>query len=115
MANAIAKSTKTGQPRPTFAAAHAEWLRARTTIAELNAHRGPDKRGDAPMSAALDAFAAAEWKLLRTPACSVADVRERARIVMEMFATADTDGEPTDNRHRLMLSTLVNEICSPLL
>ena len=100
-----------------FATAHAEWLRARTTIAELNAAAiaaTDHEYDDAPMSAALDAFVAAEWKLLQTPACSMADLRERARIVIEMFAVAVTDGEPTDNRHHLMLSALVNEILSPL-
>jgi hypothetical protein len=92
-----------------FASAHAEWLRARAAIVELNAATNPS-HDDAPMNAALDAIQAAEWKLLQVPANDLHDIHDRAQIVIEMFAAADLGGEPTDKRHRLMLSALVTEI-----
>jgi hypothetical protein len=96
---------------PSFAAAHVEWLRARAAIAEINvASKCDDYHDDAPMDAALKAFQPAEWKLLQAPARDLNDIQGRTQIVIEMFAAADVGGEPTDKRHRLMLSALVTEI-----
>jgi hypothetical protein len=92
-----------------FAAAHAEWLRARVALVEFNAATNLGD-ADARMDAALGACQAAEWKLLQAPARCLNDIQDRARIVTEMFAVADAAGEPSDNRHRLMLSALVTEL-----
>jgi hypothetical protein len=57
-----------------------------------------------------DAVKAAEWKLMRTPAQTLVEIKERARILSEMFCVQDMCGRPYDNRNRLMLAVLVSEI-----
>jgi hypothetical protein len=43
------------------------------------------------------------------------EIKERARVLSEMFCVLDMNGTPADNRHRLMLTALVSEIirCTP--
>ena len=106
-------TTTTTRP-DAFETARAGWLRARAVLAECDAdalNQLPDDEADKATNAALNALGAAEWRLLRTPAKTLDDIRERAEIVLdEMFAAADKVGAPTDNRHKLMLSALVSEI-----
>ena len=95
-------------PYPHFTTVHAEWLRARAAVAHCNT---PEVNiTDQMVTAAIETCRAAEWKLLQTPASDLKDIRSRAKAVLEMFASAIADGEPTDNRHRLMLAALVSEI-----
>lgn len=97
----------------TFEKARAEWLRARAALAECDTDaldKLPAAKADKATSTALNALRAAEWQLLRTPARSFSDVRDRAEIVSEMFVAAQKIGRPTDNRHQLMLDALVSEI-----
>jgi hypothetical protein len=95
-------------PDSDLATLHAEWLQARAAVAQYSTPRSADID---TMTATLEAERAAEWKLLQTSARDFNDIRTRAQIVLEMFARAETDGVPTDNRHRLMLAALVSEIC----
>jgi hypothetical protein len=99
----------TTRPRSPFSDACAKRLRAKAALAELCAGR---EASDEAITLALDAVSAAEWKLLQTPAENLAEIRERARIVLELFTAEDEAGVPTDNRNRLMLAALVSEICS---
>jgi hypothetical protein len=96
-------------PYPNFATVRAEWLRARAALVQFES----DDSTDETMTAAIEACRAAEWKMLQTPAKDLTDIRTRAQVVLEMFAIAEIEGEPTDNRHRLMLAALVSEILSP--
>jgi hypothetical protein len=99
-----------------FLRANAELLRAKAAQAEMllepACEDGSDD--DRKISAAMDIVTAAEWKLMQTPAVGLAEIRQRAHIVLEMFSEEIEQGEPTDNRHRLMLATLVTEIRSPI-
>ena len=104
----MSKSTRAAAALPDLRTVYAEWLRARTKLAELDA----DGEHDDDMPAAYDAVVEAERKMLQAPAKGIVDIRIRAEMVQEMFAAADAGGEPTDSRHRLMLSTLVSEILS---
>jgi hypothetical protein len=109
-------------PRSPFLVAYAEWLHAKAVIVGLNAdlavHDGGDNAqmedDDARMNRALNAVTAAEWKLMQTPARTLAEIRDRAQLVLEMFTHEIEAGEPTDGRHRLMLAALVNEIRAPI-
>jgi hypothetical protein len=100
-----------------FEVANAERLAARAALAvneaegneaEDNEAEGDDR--DGALSRLIDIAAAADWKLLQTPARSIQEIRDRARVVSEMFMDVWDVGEPTDNRHRLMLAALVSEI-----
>lgn len=76
-------STLREVPRPSnFAIALAEWMRARAAVAQCDAEAfNPyDTKTDQPMSEAVDAVDRAEWKLLQTPAQSLLEIRDRARI-----------------------------------
>jgi hypothetical protein len=99
-----------------FRAAIAEWKIACAEVSALDAHDDAvginNENADRRMDAALKARADAEWKLLRTPAAGIVEMRWRALAVQEMFSRAVWEGEPTDNRHRLMLDALVSEILS---
>jgi hypothetical protein len=98
-----------------FLIAYAEWLRARSAMAILNATPiDDDEKNDAAVDTAIGILAAAEWKLLQTPATSLAEIRRRAMIVQEMFSEEIEACDPTDNRSRLMLATLVSEIRAPI-
>ena len=55
----------------------------------------------------------AEWKLIRTPARGIVDIRERAMIVRELFYRA-TWADMTDEVDMLMLGVLISEILSPI-
>ena len=97
-------------PDSDLATVHAEWLQARAAVAQYSTPGSADIDDDT-MTATLEAERAAEWKLLQTSARDFNDICTRAQIVLEMFARAESDGVPTDNRHRLMLAALVSEIC----
>src|SRR5580704_15420017 len=90
-----------------FEVANAERLAARAALA-VNEAEGDDR--DGALSRLIDIAAAADLKLLRTPARSIQEIRDRARVVSEMFMDVWDVGEPTDNRHRLMLAAPVSEI-----
>jgi hypothetical protein len=89
-------------------------LRGKAALAELVVELDEDLEPAEKLSAAMDAVTAAEWKLMQTPAVGLAEIRQRAHIVLEMFSEEIEQGEPADNRHRLMLATLVTEIRSPI-
>lgn len=97
-----------------FMVAFAGLQRARADLATLTLNLDSSKESDNKVSEALNALTNAEWNLVRTPADGLAEIRQRALVVQEMFDMAHYDGEPTDNRHRLMLSVLIGEILSPL-
>jgi hypothetical protein len=73
-----------------------------------------DEEHERQLVAAMKAKDDAEWNLLRTPAHGILEIRWRALAVQEMFTEATWNGEPTDNRHYLMLNALVSEILSPI-
>jgi hypothetical protein len=95
-----------------FCVAMAQWMKARAAVAARNAdpYDPDEKDDDEPMAAALLAEHAAEWKLISAPANGIAEIRERAMVVQQMFNFAAWAGKPTDNRHRAMLDVLVAEI-----
>jgi hypothetical protein len=102
------------EPLSPFLVAMTELTQARAACAACEA-RPPYDPADADeeeaiMTAACDALDAAEWKLLRTPAQSLLEIRFRAQVAQEMIVAADHAGRPTDNRHHLMVSVLVSEI-----
>jgi hypothetical protein len=90
-----------------FTIAMAEWANAKAALASKTAIPSDE---DDYAAAECDAIGAAEWKLLRTPAQTLVEIKERARVLSEMFCVVDMNGTPTDNRHRLMLAALVSEI-----
>jgi hypothetical protein len=97
-------------PAAPFTIAYADWMRARAEIAACEAAPDGEIRQDERVAEAVAAIAAAEWKLVQTPAKSFLDVQARATVVRQMFDEADWEGVPTDNRHRVMLDVLVSEI-----
>lgn len=92
---------------PTFYDLYLQWLGTRAAIGAIPADVDNE---DQLWTEALDRVKAAEWRLLQMPAKDFADIRTRAAIVQELFTSADRDGRPTDNRHQLMLASLVLEI-----
>jgi hypothetical protein len=78
-----------------FAIAMAEWADAKAALARKTAIPSDE---DDYAAAEADAIHAAEWKLLRTPAKKLVEIKERARVVSEMFCVVDMNGRPTDNR-----------------
>jgi len=90
-----------------FVIAMAEWETAKAALARMSAIPNDE---DDYAAAEADAIIAAERKLLLTPARTLVEIKERARVVSEMFCVVDMNGRPTDNRHRLMLAALVSEI-----
>jgi hypothetical protein len=76
-----------------FAIAMAEWANAKAAFARMEAIVNHE---DDFGAAEADAIGAAEWKLLQTPAETFVEIRERARVVSEMFCVADMYGRPTD-------------------
>lgn len=101
-----------------FRIAYADWMRARATVAALEVCEEvgfeAEKENERQTAAAFEVRADAEWKLMRTPAGSIVEIRYRALVVQEMFSDASWRGDPTDNRHHLMLAALVSEILSPV-
>jgi hypothetical protein len=110
-----AKATRNGtrkRPSPSsvaasFADAYALWVAACAGIAAINADVDAT---DTTINRANEQLIEAEWRLVRTPANTLADVRERASAVQVIFTCVDTYGEPTDNRHLAMLAALVADI-----
>jgi hypothetical protein len=99
-----------------FRTALAEWKRAHADVSACEAAM-TEENGDEVDKAeceALKALSAAEWKLLRTPAGGIVDIRERAIVVQDLFNRARWMGAPTDNVHKYMLDALVYEILSPI-
>jgi hypothetical protein len=93
-----------------FRQVHIEWLEARASVDRCSTTNA--NHNDEAMNAALDHLAAAEWKLIRTPAGAIADISTRGRVVQQMTLYDAEAGEPTDNRTKLMLATLVAELAA---
>ena len=92
-----------------FADAYALWVAACANMAAINA-ADEDAATEAAVDSACKQLTEAEWRLVRTPAETMMDVRGRANAVQATFARIETDGTPTDNRHLVMLATLVADI-----
>jgi hypothetical protein len=84
----------------------AEWANAKAALARKTAIPSYE---DNYAAAECDTITAAEWKLLRTPAMTLVEIEERARVLSEMYCVVDMNGCTTDNRHHLMLAALVSE------
>jgi hypothetical protein len=104
-------------PASPFRVALAEWRQALSDVTALDATpyraEDPDTHADEldqKAEQALERQRAAEWKLVRTPADGINDIRERALVVQDMFGRAALMGPPSDNVHRSMLDTLIAEI-----
>jgi len=93
-----------------FELARAQWLHARAAVADCDTVSISEAASDEKTGAALEVLSEAEWQLIKTPATHLMEIRQRAQIVQEMFDAADDAGEPTDNRHRVMLSVFISEI-----
>jgi hypothetical protein len=101
-----------------FRIALAEFRQAYAELAAIDAApldlaKGDDKALEKVTDKALESRRNAEWKLVRTPADGIVDIRERALVVQDMFNRAAWIGDPTDNVHHAMLNVLVLEILSP--
>jgi hypothetical protein len=90
-----------------FFCAIAEWMRAKAVCLDNDAQ--PDASGD-QVAAGCDAVLAAEWKLIRTPALTIQEIRERGQVVQEMIRNAETIGLPMDGRHHLMMGALMTDL-----
>jgi hypothetical protein len=90
-----------------FRTAYAEYLVSETDLARAGT---TTETNDEVIARLLDAQKAAAWKLIQTPAVKFEDIRQRARIVSDMFIDVANAGRYTDNRHILMLAALVTEI-----
>jgi hypothetical protein len=102
-----------------FTIAVVEWRRAYAEVAALDVRTydpAKDTNGeyDKVANDALERMRMAEWTLVQTPAKGMAEVRERAAIVQDIYNRAATMGEPSDNVHRQMLDTLIAEIMAPI-
>ena len=96
--------------------AHAEWVQARAALEQVDIDelsREQPTDDDQLASDALDRVAASEWKIIQTPAQNMLDVRLRAMTLQQVFFDMEMAGEPTDNRHQLMLAALIHDVLDP--
>jgi hypothetical protein len=68
-----------------FRTALAEWKRALADISACEAAVGNEEEIEKVESQAIEVSMAAEWKLVRTPASGIVDIRERAMVVRKLF------------------------------
>jgi hypothetical protein len=89
-----------------FQKAYAAWLAARLA-AETLTHTDYDEDDlDAAMEKEMDTL----WAVIRTPAQSFVDLKQRAEFVLSITMDAQMRGTPCDNRHWIALAGLVAEI-----
>ncbi len=93
------------QDNSPFEIARAEWLHAQAAVIMPNKQ---SDGSDEQMTQAIGALAAAEWKLIQTPADGLSEISNRARITMAMFLYDVEAGDPADNRSHLMLAALID-------
>jgi hypothetical protein len=89
-----------------FQAAYADYLIAKADLAGAEKRKADEKEYLAHMEMVRDAT----WRLIRTPAQNLGDIRLRARVVSDLYHYAAEAGSSTDNSDRLMLAALVTEI-----
>jgi hypothetical protein len=105
------------QPEPTgptpMELAYAEWQQARAELwqADNNVTASPVSLDhDERLSSAMNRVDACEWKIIETCVKKGLDVRLRAMALQQVFLDAEMSGEPTDNRHQMMLSALIHDV-----
>jgi hypothetical protein len=91
-------------PPSAFEKAHTAWLAARLAINACSDTK------EAEIARLLDAQRSAEWRLIRTNAPTLLEIRQRAAFVQTIFTDAAMIGRPTDNRDHAALAVLVAEI-----
>jgi hypothetical protein len=87
--------------------AYAEWQQARAALGRVDidpAHR--EKR----LADAMERADASEWKIIQTRVKNLFDIRLRAMTLHQVFLEAEMAGEPTDNRHLMMLAALIYDV-----
>jgi hypothetical protein len=93
--------------------AYAEWQQARAALQQVDIHApvsSPALDEDERLTSAMKRVDASEWKIVQTCAHDGFDVRLRAMALQQVFLDAEMSGEPTDNRHLMMLSALIHDV-----
>jgi hypothetical protein len=96
--------------------AHAEWQQARAALQQTSfdtAASSPALSEDERLTSAMKRVDASEWAIIQTCAENGLDVRLRAMALQQVFLDAEMEGEPTDNRHFMMLSALIHDVLDP--
>jgi hypothetical protein len=103
------------RPSP-MGVAYAEWQQARAALqqADLDVSTSPASLNhDERLTEAMTRVDQFEWKIVQTCAENSLDVRLRAMALQQVFLDAEMAGEPTDNRHHMMLSALIHDVLDP--
>ena len=93
--------------------AYAEYEQARALLqqADIAVSASPQSLDeDSRLNEAMERLDASEWKIIRTCAKNGLDVRLRAMALQQVFLDAEMAGEPTDNRHLMMLAALIYDV-----
>jgi hypothetical protein len=95
--------------------AYAEWQQARAALqqADLDVSASASLDRDERLTEAMTRVDQSEWKIVQTCAENGLDVRLRAMALQQVFLDAEMAGEPTDNRHHMMLSALIHDVLDP--
>lgn len=100
-----------------FSLAYAKWMRARADVMQIE-NAGPSVKFGAPecqqqedaLGAASDAECDAVWEMIRAPAETTLDIQRRARVMQSLMLWCDNYGWYLDNRHILMMQSLVLDL-----
>ena len=98
--------------------AYVEWQQARAALHQVDVDtaaspRDSDEGKEKPLIDAMKRVDASEWKIIQACAHDTLDVRVRAMALQQVFLDAEMSGEPTDNRHLMMLSALIHDVLDP--
>ena len=95
--------------------AYAEWHQARAALqqGDLDVSASVSLDRDERLTEAMTRVDQSEWKIVQTCAENGLDVRLRAMALQQVFLDAEMAGEPSDNRHHMMLSALIHDVLDP--
>jgi hypothetical protein len=94
--------------------AYVEWQQARAALHQADVDTAASPRdSEQPLIDAMKRVDASEWKIIQACAHDTLDVRVRAMALQQVFLDAEMSGEPTDNRHLMMLSALIHDVLNP--
>ena len=96
--------------------AYAEWQQARAALQQADLDVSTSSASldhDERLTDAMTRVDQSEWKIIQTRVENGLDVRLRAMALQQVFLDAEMAGEPTDNRHHMMLSALIHDVLDP--
>ena len=103
------------RPSP-MVVAYAEWQQARAALQQADLDVSTSSASldhDERLTDAMTRVDQSEWKIIQTRVENGLDVRLRAMALQQVFLDAEMAGEPTDNRHHMMLSALIHDVLDP--